>query len=139
MLVSGVGLHFGSGYLDFPGNQATTKNQFFDYQNQYVIDDKAHMSIEAKWRQVDRLAFNADPSTPTSSSLFKLNFLSGAGPSLKNPLPWQLAADQNGPNIKLLQKLKERDGKEECIGITVMDFPGDELIERIVRTNRLSL
>ena len=69
----------------------------------------------------------------------KINFLSATGAITSGPfaffrnLPYKLAFREEGPNYVLLDRLKKSKGK--VLGVAVMDFPGNELIERIIESN----
>jgi hypothetical protein len=66
----------------------------------------------------------------------KINFFSayGAG-ALRFRFPFSIAFDEAGPNCFMYRKIRER--PRMILGITVMDFPGEDLIEGIVNTNAL--
>ena len=67
----------------------------------------------------------------------KINFLSASGlgiVELFRWLPHRLAFHEQGPNAVLYRELNRR-AKKIVLGITVMDFPSNLLIESIIKTN----
>ena len=56
----------------------------------------------------------------------------GGAKSFVKMLPYKVAEAKEGPNSRMFNKLKD---KKCVLGITVMDFPGNGLIERIIQTN----
>lgn len=65
----------------------------------------------------------------------KVNYLSIVGSKLQfiDWLPYKIALEQNGPNSHMLKYLEQT--KSAMMGITVMDFPGNKLIEKIISQN----
>lgn len=64
----------------------------------------------------------------------KFNFLSATSRDRQTgPFPYQIAVHPEGPNKMLLEELKNR-GKVN-IGVTIMDFPGDDLIKAVIESN----
>lgn len=65
----------------------------------------------------------------------KFNYLSATSRDRNvGPFPFEICAHKEGPNKKLLEEIKKQ-GKT-VLGITIMDFPGDELIKSIIETNQ---
>ena len=53
-------------------------------------------------------------------------------------LPFKIAFDEtHSPNKLMLEQLKSEGRRSAKIGVTVMDFPGHELIEAIIKSNEL--
>ena len=51
-------------------------------------------------------------------------------------LPFKIAFDEtHSPNKLMLEQLKSEGRRRVKIGVTVMDFPGHELIEAIINSN----
>ena len=64
----------------------------------------------------------------------KFNFLSATSIEWKvNPFPFEIALHPKGTNKMMLEELEKR--KKVNIGITIMDFPGDQLIAAIINSN----
>ena len=92
------------------------------------------MTVKLKVESVIHTAFEVE-ADPTR---LKANFLNMAGEDgvkgfLCGPYPYQFAAMKDGPNAALLHELQSR--PKVHLGLTIMDYPGNELIKAIVRSN----
>ena len=87
-------------------------------------------SIKHKVKEVLKASFDVK-----CKNIMKVNFLSAS----VGVLPYKFAKKQARPNQRLLSELKKRkrSRRHVCLGITIMDFPGHELIGQIVKTNKI--
>ena len=102
-------------------------------QNHYEIGNG--ITFEAKKNSVLKTAFDV-----TCTHRLKVNFLSASGVSsvkgfLLGPYPYEIAQSKEGPNCILFNELSRR--PKTCLGLTIMDYPGCELIHAIVKSNHL--
>ena len=68
----------------------------------------------------------------------KFNFLSASGSGLFSFFKWlpkNVAFSEEGPNSRMYKELMFR--RKGPIGVSIMDFPGNPLIEEMIRTNDL--
>lgn len=60
----------------------------------------------------------------------KINFMNASG----GVEPFWLAKIDGGTNESILTWLRSHEGRR-CLGAVIMDFPGSELIRRIIESN----
>ncbi len=94
----------------------------FDLQNDWTIPTP--LQIPEKWAKVKRKLEDAAAGLPEK---WYLNFASGAGIAA---FPRTVALDINKSLLALLN-----DEKRRRVGTILMDFPGENLIDKIIRTN----
>ena len=91
-------------------------------QNMYnVFTWNKDVKVALVWQTATRFCF---------SSRLKVNFLSGSG----GVFPYWLARIDGGTNQSLERWLVQSNYKG-CLGITIMDYPGARLINRIIDSN----
>ncbi|MBL8510112.1 MAG: hypothetical protein JNM52_00575, partial [Betaproteobacteria bacterium] len=99
-------------------------------------DDFEVTNLNTKWNAAKNF-FIATNQSPNS---LRFNYLSGTGPSIDPPYPYQVAsgyAGQEGVNIQAARFL--RSGAIRYAGIVHADFPGVALIDTIIQLNSRSL
>jgi 1-phosphatidylinositol phosphodiesterase len=91
--------------------------------------DRYNASVELKTKLIRS---HLEKASSTSESQWFINFCSGTVPgSLMTPRKYALQSNEVA--LKFLRQLNSR--APVRLGTIVMDFPGEELIERIVKTN----
>ena len=122
------------------------QTQKYYLQNLYKITDK--FNVNAKWIAAYTAAFDI----LNKENEMKINFLSAAG-SLDDPSnpveaikgvlnlvkwwPRDVAFDNEGPNACMLNQLRIDQNRKKITGVSIMDFPGDQLIDAIINSNDL--
>lgn len=106
-----------------------------DKQGQYYLQNyseiNSEFSLDRKVEESIRTAFDI----PNDHSRMKINYLSATGSKVEllDLLPYKLALEETGPNSHMLRALES--SRAAMMGVTVMDFPGNRLIERIIKQN----
>lgn len=106
-------------------------------QNYYEI--KYEFSIQDKVYEVLKTAYSVNNRNKKNATRMKINALSASSIDywtgiFTGPFPYMIAFHPMGPNALLNEELRKK--PNVSLGITIMDFPGNGIIERIINSNQ---